>query len=106
MSSTQQERDVRSRCCDSLGKMIPMDRIVSDLRDFVLDEILYASDVNDVAADQELLTSDLLDSLASAQLMVHVEQTYSIQLQPTDLTLENFNTLSALATLVYRYTTQ
>ncbi len=83
-----------------------MDGIVSGLKEFVLEEILYASDVDDVAADQELLTSALLDSLASAQLMAHVEQTYSIKLQPTDLTLENFNTLSALAALVQRYTAQ
>ena len=106
MSSTQREHGIKSSCIVSLGKMMSMDKIVLDLRDFVIDEILYASDVDDVAADEELLTSDLLDSLASAQLMIHVEQTYSIQLQPTDLTLENFNTLSALAALVYRYTTQ
>jgi len=77
--------------------------IVSNLTDFVVDELLYASDVDSVDADEPLLTSGVLDSLGSAQLMVFVEETYKIRLKPTDLTLENFNTLDSLASLVVRH---
>ena len=78
--------------------------IVSNLKDFVVDELLYASDVESVDADEPLLTSGVLDSLGSAQLMVFVEETYKIRLKPTELTLENFNTLDSLASLVERHT--
>lgn len=81
-----------------------MQTIVSNLTDFVVDELLYASDIESVAADEPLLTSGVLDSLGSAQLMVFVEETYKIQLKPTELTLENFNTLDSLAKLVVRHT--
>lgn len=80
-----------------------MQTIVSNLREFVLNELLYASELEQIDADDELLTTGILDSLASAQLMVHLEQTFSIQLDPGDLTLENFNTLKALAALVARH---
>ena len=81
-----------------------MEAIVTNLRDFVVNELLYASEVNAVQPTDELLTTGVLDSLASAQLMVHVEETWQIQLAPADLTLENFNTLSSLAALVVRHT--
>ena len=81
-----------------------MEAIVSNLRDFVVNDLLYASNIDAVDPADELLTTGLLDSLASAQLMVHVEETWQIKLAPGDLTLENFNTLKSLAALVERHT--
>ena len=81
-----------------------METTVSTLRDFVTNDLLYASDIEGIAADDELLGSGLLDSLASAQLMVFIEETYAIKLDPDDLTYENFNTLNALSALVSRHT--
>lgn len=79
---------------------------VSTLREYVINDLLYASDVGDIAPDDELLGSGMLDSLASAQLMVFIEETYSVKLDPDDLTFENFNTLSALSAMVARHTEQ
>ena len=79
---------------------------VSTLRQFVINDLLYASDVGEIAPDDELLGSGMLDSLASAQLMVFIEETYSVKLDPNDLTFENFNTLSALSAMVARHTEQ
>lgn len=81
-----------------------MESIVSNLQDFVVNDLLYASDVGSVEPADELLTTGVLDSLASAQLMVHVEEEWQIKLEPTDLTLENFNTIASLAALVVRHT--
>ena len=83
-----------------------MQPTVTTLRDFVTNDLLYASDVEEISADDELLGSGLLDSLASAQLMVFIEETYSIKLDPDDLTFENFNTLNALSAMVVRHTEQ
>ena len=89
---------------DAPQKNKNMEAILSNLRSFVVDELLYASDIDSVGPSDELLTTGVLDSLASAQLMVHVEETWQIRLEPGDLTLENFNTLSSLAELVVRHT--
>ena len=83
-----------------------METTVSTLHDFITNDLLYASDIEVVAADDELLGSGMLDSLASAQLMVFIEETYDIKLDPGDLTFENFNTLSALSAMVARHTEQ
>ena len=56
-------------------KKNPVETTVSTLRDFVTNDLLYASDVEDIDADDELLGSGMLDSLASAQLMVFIEET-------------------------------
>jgi acyl carrier protein len=79
---------------------------VSTLRDFVINDLLYASDIEGIEANDELLGSGMLDSLASAQLMVFIEETYAIKLDPDDLTFENFNTLDALSEMVARHTNQ
>ncbi len=78
--------------------------IVSNLQEFVTEELLYASDIDSLDGDEPLLTSGVLDSLGSAQLMVFVEETYKIRLKPNELTLENFDTLDSLANLVVRHT--
>lgn len=77
-----------------------LQNVASNLRDFVIEELLYAFDSPELGLDDELLGSGLLDSMASAQLMMHVESEFEIKLKPTDLTFENFNTLNALAQLV------
>jgi acyl carrier protein len=87
-------------------KKDPVETTVSTLRNFVTNDLLYASDIGDIAADDELLGSGMLDSLASAQLMVFIEETYAIKLDPGDLTFENFNTLNALSAMVARHTNQ
>lgn len=74
--------------------------IASKLREFVVNELLYADDIDELELDAELLGSGLLDSIASAQLMLHVESEFDIKLHASDLTFENFNSLTALATLV------
>ena len=83
-----------------------METTVSTLRDFVINDLLYASDIEGIEANDELLGSGMLDSLASAQLMVFIEETYAIKLDPDDLTFENFNTLDALSAMVARHTNQ
>ncbi len=77
-----------------------METVTTKLRDFVVEELLYASDVDELGVDDELLGSGLLDSMGAAQLMVYIEENFAIQFEPQDLTFDNFNSLSALAALV------
>jgi len=77
-----------------------MEAVATKLRDFVVEELLYASDVDELGVDDELLGSGLLDSMGAAQLMVYIEENFAIQFEPQDLTFDNFNSVSALAALV------
>ena len=77
-----------------------MEAVATKLRDFVVEELLYASDIDELSVDDELLGSGLLDSMGAAQLMVYIEENFAIQFEPQDLTFDNFNSLSALAALV------
>jgi len=86
-----------------LKKKKNMEAVVSNLCDFVVNELLYASDIDTIDGADELLTTGLLDSLGSAQLMAFAEETWAIKFAPADLTLENFNTLEAFAALIARH---
>jgi len=79
---------------------LAMEAVATKLRDFVVEELLYASDVDELGVDDELLGSGLLDSMGAAQLMVYIEENFAIQFEPQDLTFDNFNSVSALAALV------
>ncbi|MFK7915949.1 MAG: acyl carrier protein [Pseudomonadales bacterium] len=80
-----------------------MDAVASNIAQYIIDELLYAEPVEQLDADAELLASGMLDSMATAQLMVHLESEFTIKLQPTDLTFDNFNTIAALTAMVDRY---
>ena len=65
-----------------------LDYIKSDL---LLDQNLVIDD------DENLLVSGILDSLALMRLVAHLEDTHDIEIPPTDITLENFASLSVIA---------
>ena len=46
--------------------------------------------------DENLLVTGILDSLALMRLVAHLEDTYDIEIPPSDITLENFASLSAM----------
>ena len=56
--------------------------------------------VNTLAVDQSLIGSGLIDSLAVLDLVEFLESEFAIQLDPEDLTGENFDTIAAMARLV------
>jgi acyl carrier protein len=50
--------------------------------------------------DAELIDSGRLDSLGVIELLMLVEQEFGITIEPDDLELENFRTITAIADLV------
>ena len=56
--------------------------------------------VNTLTADQSLIGSGLIDSLAVLDLVEFLEAEFDIQLDPEDLTGDNFDTIAAMARLV------
>ena len=69
--------------------------IETQIRTFVNDEILYEPSMNG-----DPLAAGLLDSLAIEQLIVYLEEEFSVTFQDDDMVAENFIDLATVARLV------
>ncbi|MEV7282389.1 phosphopantetheine-binding protein [Streptomyces sp. NPDC093111] len=56
----------------------------------------------EVAADVDLFSTGLVTSLFAMELLVHVEQSFGVQVGGPDLTLDNFRSVDAMTALVLR----
>ena len=67
-----------------------------EIREFVCSELLLDDSL--VIGDEEnLLVTGVLDSLALMRLVMHLEDTYDVEIPPHDITLENFASLAAMS---------
>jgi acyl carrier protein len=73
-------------------------RVREQLRQFIRDSFL----VDEFSDDESFLGGGLIDSLGVLQLVSFVESQYAIQVADTDLTPENFDSVSKLAAYVER----
>ena len=55
-----------------------------------------------IPADQDLFASGLVSSIFAMELVVHLEQAYSIAIVGPDLKLDNFRTVQTMTALVGR----
>ncbi|WAP59500.1 acyl carrier protein [Streptomyces sp. S465] len=56
----------------------------------------------EVPADQDLFASGLVSSMFAMELVVHLEQTFSVQILGDDLKRDNFRTIEGMTALVGR----
>jgi methoxymalonate biosynthesis acyl carrier protein len=73
------------------------DAIVEDVQAF-----LRARTKALVPVDQDLFASGLVSSIFAMELVVHLEQTYSVAIVGADLKLDNFRTIKDMTVLVQR----
>lgn len=73
-------------------------QILGFIREELLDEEI------EVGLDDDLLSGEVLYSLAVLRLASWVEETFSIEMTPANLTVENFQTVAALTDFVVRAT--
>ena len=66
-----------------------------DIRDYITGDLLFGEDLV-IDDDENLLVTGILDSLALMRLVAHLEDTYDIEIPPSDITLENFASLSTM----------
>ena len=53
--------------------------------------------------EQDLLTSGILDSLTLVQLLLHLEQRFSVTIPLEDLEIDDFRSVSSIARLMQSY---
>ncbi|HUE84739.1 MAG TPA: acyl carrier protein [Vicinamibacterales bacterium] len=66
---------------------------------YIATELLNQSDLV-IGDDEDLLTSGLLDSLSVMSVVYFIEQEAGIDIPAEDVTIENFESLSAIDTYV------
>ena len=64
------------------------------LNDFLVDEL--AVDPKAITADTLLFSTGLVDSFALVSLMMHIENEGDIFIPPTDVKLENFDSINRI----------
>jgi methoxymalonate biosynthesis acyl carrier protein len=73
--------------------------------DVVVDEItrfLVEQTRTEPAADQDLFTTGVANSMLAMQLVVFIEQAFTVTVAGPDLQLSNFRTVKSMAALVER----
>jgi acyl carrier protein len=75
------------------------DQILSNLETFIATKILKQPN-RKIAVGEPLISSGLIDSFSLMDLALHVEDTFGVRLEDTELNAETFDTLSQLATLI------
>jgi acyl carrier protein len=71
------------------------------LRRFLIEE-LSADPVDLERLDAELVEEEIIDSLGIFAMVEFLEDRFSIAIDPTDITIENFSTMGSIDALVGR----
>jgi len=72
------------------------DRIRDELRHFLARTFFPGRDSGSIRGEVPLLANDILDSVGFLELIVHLEESYEIEIPRADVTPENFGTLGTL----------
>jgi acyl carrier protein len=78
-------------------------QIKADIRKFIVGTWLSGDD-RGLLDDTNLQDSGLLDSLTTLSLISFLEESFAIQLDPSDVNADTFSTVDAIASLVTQKT--
>ena len=70
------------------------------IRDFITHEILHETLASPLGDDDQLVNSGIIDSLGVMTLLSFLEEQFSIKIPDSELTPENFASLSTITALV------
>ena len=72
---------------------------ISKLERFIATQILKQPN-RTIAAEEPLLSSGLIDSFSLMDLALHVEDTFGVRIEDTELNADTFDTLNQLSALI------
>lgn len=75
------------------------DDLIQNLSNYIAAQILKQPN-RQIAADEALISGGLIDSFSLVDLALHVEDTYGVHLDDTELNADIFDTLVQLAALI------
>ena len=75
------------------------DQIISEIEKYIAVQILKQQ-ARKIAADEPLISSGLIDSFSLMDLALHVEDTFGVRIEDTELNANTFDNLTQLASLI------
>jgi acyl carrier protein len=75
------------------------DETISNLERYIATQILKQPN-RTLAADEPLISSGLIDSFSLMDLALHVEDTFGVRIEDTELNADVFDTLHQLSSLI------
>ena len=79
-----------------------MDRVmvVEAIRSFFETDLLKRSKVDHVSNNDNVIAAGIVDSLGIIKIISYLEDTFSVEIDDSDLVMENFETIESIATFV------
>jgi acyl carrier protein len=74
--------------------------VLEQARDFVVDNFMYMRKVKTIGDDESLLRTGVISSLGMMEVVDWVESTFSVSVDPDEITEQNFDTLRGIARFV------
>ena len=74
--------------------------VAETLKQYISENILYTGDGFPCSDDASFLESGVIDSLGVMELVMFVQTRFSIQVNPLDVTPENFDSIARLTTYI------
>jgi acyl carrier protein len=78
----------------------PSGSVAQQIRDFIRREFLFGREDVALSDEQPLIQDGVVDSVGVLQLVGFLERQFDVSIQPDDLVLKNFASISAMADLV------
>jgi len=75
-------------------------KIETDLRAFIAENLLYSDNADDVPGDQSMLQAGMIDSTGVLQLVAFLESHFVIEILDTEIVPKNLDTINALVAFV------
>ena len=75
------------------------DQTIPNLETFIAAQILKQPN-RKIAADESLISSGLIDSFSLMDLALHVEDTFGVRIEDTELNADTFDNLNQLSALI------
>jgi acyl carrier protein len=77
-----------------------MDGIKSTVKDYILAEFLPGERPDSLQDSTPLITGGILDSIATVRLVLFLEEQFSVQFQPHEMSPDNLDTLTSITDAV------
>ncbi|MFC2167000.1 acyl carrier protein [Acidobacteriota bacterium] len=77
-----------------------IDEVKKTIKQFIVKEFLQGSSETNLGDDTLLFDSGIIDSLGMIKLMVCLKESFSLDIKPSDVSMDTFNTIEKIADFV------
>ena len=74
--------------------------IGQSVKQYILEEFLPGEDPKELNEQTPLIKGGILDSIATIKMVIFLEECFTIELSPGEVTFDNLNTIADIARLV------